>query len=289
MNKLIRLGPTGIEYAKYAWNPYSGCRHKEQGKCPPMPCWAERIARRFPSKFPNGFEPAFHPEAFDSPLYLKKPSRILVCFMGDLFGDWVKPNEIRYIEHPSSRMGYTPRERIFDTVKKCPQHTFIFLTKNPAGMLGWGKFPDNCEAGFSAWSSDTFIEGLRELRNVDVKVKWCSLEPLLEWRYLPEDVFKYIDWVTIGALTGADVWAGASRYPGLKPMKLSEKGSRFGLMPPVEWLKEIVDSCDAAGTKVFLKDNLKPLFSGKDEPAWMIGWGNKPGELRRECGAREKK
>jgi hypothetical protein len=35
MTKTPRLGKSGIEYLDYVWNFYSGCRHKEEGKCPP--------------------------------------------------------------------------------------------------------------------------------------------------------------------------------------------------------------------------------------------------------------
>lgn len=39
--------------------------------------------------FPFGFEPTFHRYRLDEPQKLKKPSRIFVVSMGDLFGDWV--------------------------------------------------------------------------------------------------------------------------------------------------------------------------------------------------------
>ncbi|KKK77839.1 hypothetical protein LCGC14_2849590, partial [marine sediment metagenome] len=89
MNKLIRLSPTSIEYGDYAWNFASGCGNNTGGKCNSggFNCWAYPITQRFAARYPNGFNPTIYPEALLSPLYLKKPSRILCAFMGDLFWD----------------------------------------------------------------------------------------------------------------------------------------------------------------------------------------------------------
>ena len=89
MNKLIRLSPTGIEYGDYVWNFASGCGNNIKGKCKDggFKCWAYSITQRFERHYPNGFKPTIYPEALLSPLYLKKPSRILCAFMGDLFWD----------------------------------------------------------------------------------------------------------------------------------------------------------------------------------------------------------
>lgn len=308
---LIRLSKSGIEYLDYAWNFYSGCRHKEQGpglngveaKCPPVPCWAEEMAHRFKDHYPDGFEPTFYPEAFLSPLYLPKkpldsarggPARIGVCFMGDLFGDWVDPEQIINVKLDTGFIDHdTLKGWVFDAVKYCPQHTFVFLTKNPAGMIPWSPFPDNCEVGFSAWSPDSFIEGLRYLSQVEAKVKWCSLEPLLEWNtFVAGNAFELLDWVAIGALTGTkkqivETW---SKYPKLTVHKLSASNNRWGLMPPLEWLKNIIEACDgstesprsATRTKVFLKDNLWTwLQEDHDDMFW-----EDMSHLRQECGAR---
>jgi len=274
--KLVRLGKSGIEYLDCVWNFYSGCRHKEQGKCPTVPCWAEEFIRRFGKVYPQGFSPTFYPEAFLSPLAMGKTKgkRIGVCFMGDLFGDWIGP--------------YFNANMIIgtlDTIKKCPQHTFVFLTKNPAGMVPWGPFPDNCEVGFSAWSPESFIDGLREISKVEAKVKWCSLEPLLDWsEQVAGNAWELLDWVAVGALTGTkkQIMEIAPLYPALNLWKLSAKGNRWGLMPPIAWLKNIVEACNEAGTKVFIKDNLYTWLNELplgEEHDLFFEW--------QECGARE--
>ena len=81
MNKTPRLSNSDIEYLDKVWNFSSGC-----GKGCPY-CYAKKITKRFTNHYSNEFEPTLYPEALLSPLYLKKPSRIGVCYMGDLFWD----------------------------------------------------------------------------------------------------------------------------------------------------------------------------------------------------------
>jgi protein gp37 len=306
--KLIRLGPSGIEYLDYVWNFYSGCRHIQQGKCPDIGCWAEELVGRFSKgddpHYPNGFSPTFYPEAFLSPLALKGDclaarnrggsARIGVCFMGDLFGDWVDPEKMVFIEGPAGKLGMKPKEKIFDVIRRCPQHQFIFLTKNVRGMQAWGKFPDNCEVGFTATNQKEFVSRLVELGQVEAKVKWCSIEPLLDWSTeFRSDTWGLLDWVALGALTGTKkkIFELAKIYPALTPWPLGGKSNKWGLMPPVSWLKNIVEQCDAAGTRVFLKDN---LFS------WLTDYDFSPhgdydhdlffetmSGLRQSCGPRQ--
>ncbi len=295
-NKTPRLGPTGIDkYIEKVWNFYSGCKHQEEGKCPPITCWAEtfikRMSKKNPSPYPNGFTPTFYPEAFLSPLGARKnPLRIGVCFMGDLFGDWVDPNKkiTDFMRLPF--VGYeTIKDHIKYVIKKCPQHTFVFLTKNPRGMIPWSPFPDNCDVGFSAWDVDSFIANMRGMFWNDIKAKiyWCSMEPLLGWREdFSTDIWRLLDWVALGALTGTKqkILEMAPRYPELTPFQINK--GYWGLMPPVAWLKNIIQQCDAAGTKVWLKDNLwKWLMTNaaNEEIFWKEPMRSK---LRQEFGAR---
>jgi hypothetical protein len=80
MNKTLRLSKSGIEYLTHCWNFYSGCYNWKNGVCPVEKCWAKGITERFPGHYPNGFEPTIYPEAFLSPLHLKKPSIIGCAF-----------------------------------------------------------------------------------------------------------------------------------------------------------------------------------------------------------------
>ncbi len=245
-----RLGHTGIEYAinpdgsrGYAWNFASGCGNNVEGKCNSggFNCWAYPITKRFADRYPNGFKPTIYPEALLSPLYLKKPSRILCAFMGDLFWDcpefdpekMISVSMVPGLSHAESLKG-----QVFRTIKQCPQHTFLFLTKQPQNLIKFSPFPDNCWVGVSATDYWKYVDACNYLARVEAKVKYISFEPLLTWDKSASYFFNSggISWVIIGAQS--------------KPT----------VMPKIEWVQEIVEACDKAGIPVFLKDNLKPLL-----------------------------
>lgn len=259
---LIRLGPSGIEYLTHAWNFYSGCRHWQNGVCPlGENCWAKKLTSRHKDHYPGGFEPTFYPEAFLSPLALKKPARIGVAFMGDLFGDWVDSKiGIAW----TSWAAMSLRDVVFNTIRQCPQHTFLFLTKNPRGLQAWSPFPDNCWVGASATDPGMFQTATAHLSSIEARVKYISLEPLLHWHIGPTCMSGYlqergINWVIIGAQT--------------KPKK----------MPEWAWVKEIIEAADRAGIPVFLKNNLGlPKYSDSGSPPYYRKTASGVWELRQE-------
>ena len=230
VNKTPRLSKSGIEYLGYVWNFYSGCRHKQMGICHVDKCWAEGITKRMKHNYPNGFEPTFYPEAFLSPLHLKKPSIIGCAFMGDLFGDW--------INYTDKNGTVTPQNIVYPIAKRCPQHTFLFLTKRPQNLIKWSPFPDNCWVGVSVCNDKMLDVAVDKLEDTQAKVKFISFEPLQKRLTLSLDyAFHYsgISWAIIGAQT--------------KPYK----------PPKMTWIDEIVRACDKAGISVFEKNNLMPL------------------------------
>lgn len=265
MNKLIRLSPTGIEYGDYAWNFVSGCGNNSNGKCKSggFKCWAYAISQRFRGHYPNGFKPTVYPEAFCSPLHLKKPSRILCAFMGDLFWDCPEFNPNRKIHSvmPSGKASITMSLKgwVFTTIKQCPQHTFLFLTKQPQNLVKWSPFPDNCQVGMTLTDGNTNVGSY--LNRIEARVKFISFEPLLRWAMYGVDkvreslIVMGINQVIIGAQT--------------KPYK----------PPKIEWVEEIVRACDKADIPVFLKDNLSPLLCN---PYDHNDWAFKNGLLRQD-------
>ncbi|KKM80164.1 hypothetical protein LCGC14_1342710 [marine sediment metagenome] len=246
MNKLIRLSQTGIEYGDYAWNFASGCGNNSDGKCNSggFKCWAYPITQRFAGHYPNGFRPTIYPEALLSPLYLKKPSRILCAFMGDLFWDCPefdpdRKNILRgFTEGGSSWEDISLKRILYYVIESCPQHTFIFLTKQPQNLAKF-QFPDNCYVGVTATTfgalTGSLYYSLPYLADIQAKVKYISFEPLLE-SVSGESLgiaMQVVDWLIIGAQT--------------KPYR----------PPRIEWVSEIVEAADKAGIPVFLKDNLR--------------------------------
>ena len=244
MNKFIRLSPTGIEYGDYAWNFISGCSNNKDGKCNSggFNCWAYPITKRFADRYPNGFKPTIYPEALCSPLHLKKPSRILCAFMGDLFWDCPEfdPNRKIHAIMPSGKASVTMSLKgwIFTTILQCPQHQFLFLTKQPQNLIKFSPFPDNCFVGVTVTNEgitypDMMEEACRSLAEIKATVKYISFEPLLSSIY-KLDLLKIwgIDWVIIGQQTNPAFY------------------------PEWEWVREIIEACDRADIPVFLKINL---------------------------------
>lgn len=122
-----------IEWTDATWNPIRArnratgavgwfCIHASAG-C--AGCYAESMNLRLGSKLP--FKPGhlkdhdlfLDPEMLTQPLRWKKPRKIFVCSMTDLFADFVPAIFI---------------DRIFAVMALSPQHTFQILTKRTARM-----------------------------------------------------------------------------------------------------------------------------------------------------------
>lgn len=106
---------TKIEWTDATWNPVTGCSKVSQG-C--KHCYAERGWSRL-GHLPAYQERAFtdvecHPERLYQPIRWKKPRRIFVNSMSDLF-------------HPDVPDEFI--DEVFAVMALCPQHTFQVLTK----------------------------------------------------------------------------------------------------------------------------------------------------------------
>ena len=213
------MNKTKIEWTDYTWNPVTGCLHD----CPY--CYARKITKRFKQHYPGGFLPTFHPDRLGDPEKIKKPSKIFVVSMGDLFGAWVP---------------YEWQRAVFEVVDKFPQHTFQFLTKNPEGMCVafikyWGGVVPN-----NVWFGQTVTKlGEEQPFDIDGGTAFISYEPLLG-NCLGEDdtIVDYFipDWIIIGAQTN----------PFVRPDDL--------------WVQEIIDVAYHNDIPVFLKDSIQSYW-----------------------------
>ncbi|MFH5231908.1 DUF5131 family protein [Antrihabitans spumae] len=125
------MGKTSIEWTDVTWNPTTGCTKVSPG-CDH--CYAETLAERFRGTpghyYENGFDVQLRPDKLEEPLRWKKPRRVFVNSMSDLFHKDI-PDE--YIA------------QVFAVMAVASQHTFQVLTKRHARMR-------------SLLSSDTFID-----------------------------------------------------------------------------------------------------------------------------------
>jgi len=107
------------------WNPVTGCSKVSQG-C--RNCYAERMAKRLRGRFgypgDDPFRVTVHLDRTIKPLLWKKPRRIFVCSMGDLFHADVST---AFIATVFAAMALSPRH-IFQVLTKRPQRMESILT-----------------------------------------------------------------------------------------------------------------------------------------------------------------
>lgn len=205
-----------IEWTDATWNPVTGCTQVSAG-CDH--CYAKTFAERFRGvpghAYEQGFDLKLWPERLGLPLTWRRPRRIFVNSMSDLFHTDVPDEFIR---------------RVFDTMVLADHHIYQVLTKRPqrlarmAPTLSW---PDHIWAGVSvesnevAWRADF-------LRKVPAAVRFISAEPLIG----PIDRLNLdgIHWVITG---------GESGY-GHRPCQ-------------VEWVRAARDHCLAENVAYFHK------------------------------------
>jgi protein gp37 len=180
--------PTKIEWTEYSWNPTTGCTKISIG-C--QHCYAERMAKRLKAmgnnRYKDGFEVTIHEDLFDRPLRWRTPKVIFVNSMSDLFHEDVPDDAII---------------RIFETMNKCPQHTFQILTRRSdrlrqiSKMLKW---THNIWMGVTVESND-FVFRISDLLGSDARTKFASFEPLLG--PINVDLIGDIDWMIVGGESG---------------------------------------------------------------------------------------
>lgn len=227
----MAVGST-IEWTEATWNPVAGCTPVSPG-C--LNCYAARMALRLEAcgaasgctkyigtaKRARDGRPVFSgkintdEDALDLPKRWRKPKRIFVNSMSDLFHEKVPPEFIR---------------RVFRVMEECPQHEFQVLTKRPertlelADGLPW---PRNVWMGTSVENA-MYVHRIEALRQVRAQIRFLSCEPLLG--PIPKLPLQGIHWVIVGGESG----------PGARPME------------PV-WVEQIRDRCLERGVAFFFK------------------------------------
>ena len=111
---------TTIEWTDSTWNPVTGCTKVTPG-CDN--CYAETFAERWRGTaghhFENGFDLTLRPNALTMPLRWRKPRKVFVNSMSDLF----------HKDVPDSYIA-----QVFAVMAKTPQHTYQVLTKRHGRM-----------------------------------------------------------------------------------------------------------------------------------------------------------
>lgn len=205
-----------IEWTEATWNPVTGCTKVSPG-C--AHCYAETFAERFRGvlghPYEHGFDLQLRPERLTLPSTWKRPRRIFVNSMSDLFHPQV-PDE--YISD------------VFNAMRDADQHIYQVLTKRPerAASLApnLAPWPGHVWMGTSV-ENQHWTTRIDALRQVPAAIRFLSCEPLLGPLALS---LQGIHWVIVGGESG----------PKARPMK-------------PEWAESIRDQCADADVAFFFK------------------------------------
>jgi protein gp37 len=216
------MSTSAIEWTESTWNPVTGCTRVSAG-C--AHCYAERMARRLQAieqaagvtngKYQNGFNVTLHQDELARPKAWRKPQRIFVNSMSDLFHERIPRGFIL---------------RVFRVMLDADQHLYQILTKRSRRLreldphLRWA---EHIWMGVTVERAD-YVFRIDDLRATHAHVKFLSLEPLLG--PLPGLNLRGIDWVIVGGESG----------PGARPMR-------------EEWVLDIQWQCRRARVPFFFK------------------------------------
>ena len=256
---------SAIEWTDETWNPTLGCsrvspgcdncyaERESSGRLNSLPAYAGlTVGRKWTGEIRE------IPDRLDKPLRWKRPRRVFVNSMSDLFADQVSDVYIA---------------RVFAIMALANQHTFQVLTKRPQrmasllGRAGAGNFWTLVAAALrgdhgdtesrerlldtltrvdgggvalpNVWlgtsiESQTFAFRARHLLETPAAVRFVSAEPLLgpldlsPW--LTPSMAETVDWVIVGGESG----------PNARPMR-------------PEWARSLRDQCQRAGTAFLFK------------------------------------
>ena len=208
-----------IEWTDQTWNPVTGCTVISPG-CDN--CYAERQAHRMQRmgkpKYAKGFEVVTHPKSLDEPAKWRKPQKVFVNSMSDLFHHEVPYDFI---------------DEVIAVMRLAPQHDYQVLTKRPKtashwySSRGYGELPPNLWLGVSVEDRERRYR-IDHLKAIPAPVRFLSIEPLLE--DVGELDLDGIDWVIVGGESG----------PGHRRME-------------PDWARNVRDQCVASGTPFFFK------------------------------------
>jgi protein gp37 len=295
---------TSIEWTDATWNPVRGCTRVSAG-C--ENCYAEKVAARFSGPgLPyeglarigkNGArwtgEVRMVPEHLADPLRWKKPRRIFVNSMSDLFHDGLTNQDIA---------------AVFGVMAAAPQHTFQVLTKRAQRMRDWFGWigglvgPDRtvapCDAvagcmihanrrglikemlaanqqptppwplpnvnlGVSVENQATADERIPLLLETPAAVRWVSYEPALA----ALDIRAYLGCRRCDGTGSVEVpgggkacpqcfaWAqgSPSRGPYLDWLVIGGESGPGARPFNLAWARSVIEQCKAAGVSVFMK------------------------------------
>jgi len=308
-----------IEWTDATWNPIRGCSRVSEG-C--RFCYAERVAARFSGEIiaedsegkfmkPLAYrglakmtadgprwtgEVRFVKEKLEDPLRWKRPRRIFVNSMSDLFHEKAKSE---WIDSVFAAMGLA-HWHTFQVLTKRPERALAYFQSNPYdrilrqaehllhtaivsraekrhgvhGISDPNRIPwRHVWLGVSVEDQATADERIPFLLQTPAAVRWVSYEPALG----PVNFASYmrrpvgLDQIIVGGESG----------PGARPFD-------------IVWARKVVAQCREAGVKVFVKQlGARPYIGGDPQEGIENGYktaskkGGDPAEWPADLRVRE--
>lgn len=262
---------SAIEWTDASWNPVTGCTQISPG-CDY--CYALTFAERFRGvaghPYEQGFDLKLWPERLELPLRWRKPRRIFVNSMSDLFHELVPDDFIA---------------RVFAVMAETPHHRFQVLTKRPQRLRdlmlsdrfwrevdGWwlaggAHYQDDLRMPFDVFSHvwlgtsielDRYAWRANYLRELEWGTTFVSAEPLLG----PLDSLDLagISWLIVGGESSGPAERALVQRCGNCGSGAPSESCHVCLGQPwqpkptaLEWVRDLRDRARAAGTAYFFK------------------------------------
>lgn len=222
-----------------SWNPITGCSQISPG-C--NNCWAKRMANRLRGRYgypaDEPFRVTFHPDRLGDPAKWKKPCRVFICSMGDLFHEeCIKySNSAKYVRETLAAAAEAKHHTYIILTKRPEKAVFYFKSLNPAFIK---ELIPNLYLGVTVESNEQRwrIDELLKLRDY-AKVLFVSAEPLLGELDLCQEHGQGVGDLLIDNLNL--IIAGGESGPGARPSH-------------PDWFRKIRDDCKAAGVAFWFK------------------------------------
>jgi protein gp37 len=257
---------TKIQWADATWNPVVGCSKVSEG-C--RNCYAFDLhtmrhkakldGKQLPEQYAKPFsEIQLFPDRLEQPLRWKRPRKIFVNSLSDLF-------------HPDVPFDFI--RAVWTTMTLARHHTFQVLTKRPQRALEffqwmrqqeWGveETLPNVWFGVTVENQQAADERIPLLLQTPAAIRWLSVEPMV-------GNVNLNSWMTLTNRELHEEAAGMSLDPmffsfnnidpngrPLSPISWvvcgGESGSKARPMHP-DWARSLRDQCETAGVPFFFK------------------------------------
>lgn len=235
---------TEIAWCDATWNPMSGCTRVSEG-C--RHCYIDRTPpfRMNGRKFVNGTTGVqLHPDRLDQPLKWKKPRRIFVNSLSDLFHEDVPFEFIT---------------AVFGVMAASPMHTFQVLTKRPERMRAWCSFIQK-SGGLGLFIRTVRVDGDRTIPNYFNQVMRTAIYRGNTHRAMDDpwmQVFNAAACIGDGQLP--NVWLGVS----VENQRTADE--RIPLLLNTPAAIRFISYEPALGPVVMPEEWLMPAFSADDD------------------------